>query len=203
MKKPHTFLYIGRALLAGLFIFEFLNWIGVLNFSLEFTWLGLMLTSGAVWLACELIVKSFSHDELPAKSQGLAFVGAAIPIYADALADINRWYGGIHYYDKYMHFLGGAAAAGLVIFVMYAYAKKKRPTFIVSNNWVAWISFLTTVALGVLYEFEEYLEDYFTGSHRSGGSWDSVGDLIFDTLGAVLVIGTVLIVWKLRKKKKK
>lgn len=201
--KRHTLFYIARALFAGLFIFELLNWIGILNFSLEFTWLGLMLTSGAVWLACELIVKSFSHDELPARTQGLTFIGAAIPIYADALADMNRWYGAIRHYDKYMHFLGGAAAAGLVMFVIYAYAKKKRPTFIVSNNWVAWISFFIAVSLGVLYEFEEYLEDYFTGSHRSGGSWDSVGDLIFDTLGGILVIGTVWIILRLRKKKKR
>lgn len=201
--KKHAFLYVGRALLGGLFIFEFLNWIGLLHFSLEFTWLGLMLTSGAIWLACELILKSFTHNELPAKSQGLAFVGAAIPTYADAIGDINRWYGAIPHYDKYLHFLGGAAAAGLVILIIYAYAKKKRPSFTVSQNWVAWISFLIAVALGVLYEFEEYLEDYFTGSHRSGGSWDSVGDLIYDTLGAILVIVTVWLVWKSRKKKKK
>jgi hypothetical protein len=201
MGKRHELLYLGRILFAGLFIFEFLNWVGLLHFSLEFTWLGLLLTSGAVWLACEMITKEFHHNELPPRSQGLAFMGAAIPIYADALGDINRWYGAISHYDKYLHFLGGAAAAGLVLLVIYTYAKRKKASFTISENWVAWISFLIATALGVLYEFEEYLEDYFTGSHRSGGGPDTAGDLLFDTFGAILVIVTVWLVWKAKKKK--
>lgn len=199
--KQHLLLYLGRALFAGLVIFEFLNWIKILNFSLEFTWLGLLLTSGAVWLGAELVTRRFSHEHLSLKAKGLTFIGAAIPIYADALADINRWYGGIQYYDKYMHFLGGAAAAGLVTLVVRAHAKRKKPSFIVSDGWAAWISFFISISLGVLYELEEYLEDFFTGSHRSGGGPDTAGDMLYDTLGAMIVVFVAWLVWKRNRKK--
>ncbi len=201
--KKHFLFYLARAFFAVLFVYEVLNWLGILHYSLEFTWLGLVLTSGLVWLACELVMKKFSHDEMPSSVQGLAFLGAAAPVYADALADMNRWYGSISHFDKYLHFLGGVAAAGLVILIVSTLAKRKKPEFTVSNNWVAWISFLIALALGVLYEFEEYLEDVFTGSSRSGGSADTASDLLFDAIGAALVVVTVWLVWKSKKTRKK
>lgn len=199
MKRSSLFL-IGRILIGGLFFFEVLNWLGVLHFHLEFTWLGLMLTSGFVWLICEIIMQRFSTEALPEKWRGYLLLGACVPVYLDALGDMNLWYGTVPYYDKYLHFFGGFSIAIMVAVLFSALAKQKKSSFQLSSGWIAYITFLTATGFGVLYEFEEYLEDVFTGSRRSGGGPDTAGDLLFDVLGALIV---TLVLWQVWKRKKK
>ena len=54
---------------AAWIIFELLNWIGVLNFTLDFTWLGLVVTAVFVWTALEIVSHTTvftTHTPVPA-----------------------------------------------------------------------------------------------------------------------------------------
>lgn len=86
--------------------------------------------------------------------------------------------------DKLMHLTGGLAIAWLAL-VFFAHRLDRLPSF---DRFLIVIS--VTALIGVLWEFAEYLGQFFpTISHYlSGGDLaDTLGDLTFDLFGAFLV----------------
>lgn len=178
-------LILARILFAGLVLFELLNYIGVLHFHIEFTWLGLMITALGVWGIAEVILWRVG-EHMPPNTKALALFATSLVVYIDALADINRWYD-LSHFDNLMHFIGGSSAC-ILLFVVFDALRKNAQAFRVSLRWASYITFVTAVSLGVLYEFEEYLEDVFTGSHRLGDGPDTANDLLMNTLGAAIFV---------------
>ncbi|MBU1102247.1 hypothetical protein KJ853_01140 [Patescibacteria group bacterium] len=189
---------ISRILLAGLLIFELLNEFEILNFTLNFTWLGLALTSIIAWSIIETasyFLKKYCGHPIA----GLAAIVAVAAIYLDAFGDILGFYGKYSWYDQAAHLLGSAAAGGLLLFIIYSFTQcgKIKLGFMVQGLF----ALSATALLGVTYELEEYLEDYFTGSHRLGDGPDTANDLLLDVAGALLAILISIIYLKLVKKK--
>jgi len=52
-----------------------------------------------------------------------------------------------------------------------------------------------------MYEIEEYLEDYFTGSHRLGDGLDTAEDLMFNIVGGLVVLSIIVIYLKIKEKR--
>ena len=177
--------YIPRLLIAGLIIFELLNEFGLLHYTLDFTWLGLAITSILAWTIIEL------SSYLLKKSCGLAMHGwammvAVAALYIDALGDILRLYGKLCWYDQIAHLAGGITVAVLIFNALWQLNKCQKIKF---NNWgIGFFTICAAALFGALYEIEEYLEDFFTGSHRLGDGPDTANDLMLNILGAIAII---------------
>ena len=184
-----------RAAVAGLISFELLNAAGILLFSLDFTWLGLSITAIFCWAVIE-IISGLLKKSYGAPLAGWTMLVAAGAVYMDALGDILHFYGRFGWYDQFAHFAGGAAVAILTFDVAWRLAQKhKMPLWFSSFSAIA-----ATALFGALYEIEEYLEDYFTGSHRLGDGPDTANDLMLDIIGAVVIIALISITFSSIKK---
>lgn len=181
--------WLARILFGGLVVFELLNRFKILHAELSFTWDGLLLTVGVVWLLVEglsFFLKRKTNQPL----FGWSKLAAALAVYVDAVGDIALGYAKYGWYDQAAHLIGGGAVGGL-IFVFLRLLVEKR---VIRIGGVALLIFSVGLAgfLGSIYEMEEYLEDYFTGSHRLGDGFDTANDMMLNTLGAVFVVSLAL-----------
>lgn len=180
-----------RWLFFALIIFELLNQAGILHFTLDFTWFGLAVTGIVIWF----IVETTSY--FLKKSCGYPLAGWVIlattgAVYLDALGDILRFYGRFGWYDQLAHFLGGAVAAALLFVVINSFNRCGKIKLGCIGQ--AIFSLFAVSFFGVLYELEEYFEDYFTGSHRLGDGPDTANDLFLNLLGALTVIVIITLI---------
>ena len=99
-------------------------------------------------------------------------------------------YEAIPYLDKIFHFLGGAIAGWVGVEL---YRSKKESL----GSWIYFLSVISfAVSIGVLWEYAEYLSsvyspDYFPSILKyfyGGGISDTLGDLVADTIGAILAV---------------
>ena len=200
-----------RLSFAVLLIFEFLNWIGVLHFEVKFTWLGLIITGGGVYGFLEFL-NYYLKKHHQAGIHWVAFLLGLIPVVFDAAGDMFYFYN-YWWYDISAHFLGSAAAAGII----FAFFKILRRTNFV--NWYLgtriFFAFTTAVALGVLFELEEFGEDLLTCYHRDlipflvdkllpcgtrfGDAADTGSDLFFDVLGGIFAVLAAWVIAKISK----
>jgi len=193
-----TFRLIARLFLGGLFLFESLNQFGILHFTLDFTWFGLMITLMVAWLVIEAVsvyIKKACGYFLPAYCMLLVTAG----IYLDALGDISGFYGQFGWYDQLAHFIGGAAAAGVLFSIIWCLNSRCK---IKMGLWGLGFYSLTLASFfGVLYELEEYFEDLFRETNRLGDGPDTVNDLFLNIIGALVVIIIIIISIYIRAKK--
>jgi hypothetical protein len=171
-------------MLGGLILFEIFNYFEIFKFSLDFTWFGLIITGLVVWIGLE--ISNYFLEKRGCKFYTGIWAVAAIPLYFDALGDINRFYSRFNWYDLVGHFLGGLAA-GIIIFSIVKsqniYHASKA-----SNLLTSFTTFTSVVTLGVFYEIEEFTENYFNLTNRLGNANDTVTDLMMDGLGAIVAI---------------
>lgn len=170
-----SWLILIRVGFLGLLIFEFLNLFKILNFSLDFTWLGLIGTAITVWVIFEII--NYYYKPLPWYILGIIFLGLVL----DASSDIFHIYSRFNSWDRFIHFIYGILGA----IIIHQLFEKLTP------NWLKRFFTITTVVfLGFLYEYWEMLVDkfYFQYQKALGDGVDTVDDLFFNALGAVLFI---------------
>ncbi len=176
-------------------IFELLNWQGVLNFTLDFSWLGLVLTAGFVWVSLEIIswrLKKVSGKPLP----WFAFFLSLLSVSFDAFGDTHHLYSRFFWYDQVAHVIGGAMA-GLVTFV-FVWRLVEAGRINLGRKLSGFFAVCISSFLGVLYEIEEYLEDVLTGSQRAGNSFDTSNDLLWNTVGALVIVAIAVLLIKKR-----
>ncbi len=161
--------------------------LGIVALKPTFTILGLVLTATAVWAGFE-----YQAWILNRKYQAVIPLWAILPavfmIYLDALGDMLHFYQNITWYDVLAHGLGGVTAAAYMwSWFWQAYHDRVTPHLL----W--WLTVSSTIAVGAMYEIEEYLEDIITGSHRLGDGFDTANDLLMNTIGAVVIVSSVYV----------
>lgn len=185
-KSRHTiFRNIIRVCFAGLFIFELANFVGLLHFQLAFTWFGLLLTQLVVLSAVEgsnYLLEKRWETYLHWSVWPLIFVS----LFIDAFGDIGNYYDTIWWYDVVAHAIGGFTTTLVVMNIIIAFEKARHFQLPAALRYT--LAYALALTLGTYYEIEEYLEDVFTGSHRSGLGTDTVNDLLMNTIGASLVL---------------
>jgi len=177
-------------------VFELLNWAEILHFTLDFTWLGLVLTSGFVWGVLEIVsarLKKSTGKPLP----WFVFLLALVAVSFDAMGDVAHWYSTYEWYDQVGHVLGGSMAALVAFFVFWHL--KEAGNISIGKKLAGFMALTTSAFLGVLYELEEYLEDVFTGGNRLGSGVDTANDMMWNTVGGLVVV--ILLVVFIRKKR--
>lgn len=193
-------LNLSRFLFFILLVFEYLNHIKIFHFNLEFTWIGLIITGSAIWIILESVFfwmrRKYNYTDY-----GYLLFIAAIGIYIDALGDIMFFYNQYVWYDKTAHFIGGAAA-GIIIFWIIKILDDCREIRLGTPGALLF-SWVTAGFLSASYEIEEYLEDYYTGSHRLGDGFDTANDLMLSILGALAIIIVISVYLRYKRKEMK
>jgi hypothetical protein len=174
---------------------EALSWAKVLPLTLEFTWFGLILTASFAWGAIEFI--SWRLRKIGAQSLwGGTLLLALLSQCTDAGGDIFRLYGTYGWYDQVAHIIGGAAVA-LIVFNLFT-SLHVAQRISLGPKLRGWIAVMGSMAIGSLYEIEEYSEDVIRHSHRLGDAFDTANDMLCNTIGAILLV--LVIVWVRRRK---
>ncbi|MFH0857078.1 MAG: hypothetical protein V1860_04225 [bacterium] len=124
---------------------------------------------------------------------------AAFGIYIDSFGDIFFLYSRYTWYDQAAHFLGGVSA-GIIIFKIIKALNDCRKISL-SYFSMAFFSLMSAGFAGMTYEIEEYLEDFYTGSHRLGNGFDTANDMMLCILGALTIIIIMSIYLKYKRRK--
>lgn len=188
-------LKIARFAFGTWLLVEVFSWAKILPLTLEFTWFGLILTASVAWGAVELI--SWRLRKVGAQSLwGGTLLIVLISQCTDAGGDIFRLYGMYSWYDQVAHVVGGAAVALIFFNLLTSLHVAQRISL--GQKLRGWIAVMGSMAIGSLYEIEEYSEDIIRNAHRLGDAFDTANDLLMNTVGAILCI--FIIVWVRRKR---
>ncbi|MBU0963868.1 hypothetical protein KKC06_02410, partial [Patescibacteria group bacterium] len=77
-------------------------------------------------------------------------------------------------------------AALLMFFVLWRLNQAGRIK--IGKKLLGFMAITGSAFFGVLYELEEYLEDVFTGGNRLGSGVDTANDMMWNTIGALIVV---------------
>jgi len=97
-------------------------------------------------------------------------------------------------YDTFTHFISSfliAFLAFVIIYILHVY----WDGLIMDKYAMAFVVIITTVAMGVIWEFNEWITDIIFGTHEQWGYNDTIKDLFIDTIAGVLMasIGVTMI----------
>ncbi len=166
-----------RVLFAFLIIFELLNWLEILHFPLDFSWLNLAVTALSVFL----FVSFFNP---PMHIWAAVFGGVLL----DAFSDIFHLYSAFPFWDRLVHFGGGFISAVLIFYLVRRVEEKAGVMF---PQFFVFIAVVSAVSLvGTLYEYWEFAIDENLGGavKMLGDGADTVDDMILNILGAMIFI---------------
>ncbi len=171
---------VAYVVLGGLVLFDMLNFFQVLPYKVEFTLFGRIVSTGGAFLAlavADALFKKHLGHALP----GIAWVSFSLIIIGDFLGDVFHFYGSWDRYDQVMHFLSGPflVAPLIALFIMIKNVKQWR----VPDEVLYLLALGINVIIAVLYEVEEYLEDFFTLSQRLGDGPDTANDMMVNLIG--------------------
>ncbi len=193
-----------RMFFGALLIFEFLNLMGVLTFTLDFTWRGLFITALITFLILEAIAYKY-YREKKYMLHWMVWVVLAISLSLDASADIFHLYGRYQWWDKAVHCFNSAAICFGIFIVVGAFWIDTFNFRLLTRRQQLRLSLLLagtiTMTLSALYEIEEYTEDILYHTNRLGPGTDTADDLLFNALGAAAMIIVLWITMSYTRKK--
>lgn len=180
-----------RLFFAGLIIFELLNYLKILQFSLEYTWLGLVVTAVVSLIILEVTARYYRRKK-GHRPHWLVWLIAAAGLSLDAAGDFFHLYGKYDWWDRFVHLFNSAVVCFALFIVFNAFwigqfkfsllfkeGKMKLSLFLAAAS---------TLSLSALYEIEEYTEDIIFHTKRLGPGADTADDLFFNFTGALLVV---------------
>ena len=194
MKNSEMKTLFGFRLLMWLLIaFEFLNWVNVLHFTLDFSWHWLLITDLLIWIITEIVIKNKKGINL-----NLVLPIIALSTYLDVSGDMFHLYSKVHNYDKFLHFWISA----LIAYVIYETLKDK----LYKEHYNKALSSIIIISIAslfwMLYEIEEYLEDLLINKKilRMWDSFDTGLDLLMDLLGGIFIVMILLVLHRKKRK---
>lgn len=194
-----------RALFACLIIFEILNFFKILNFTLEFTWIGLIITA----IACIVLLEMTGHKYKQKKKYSLhwsIWLIVLAGLCLDLFGDIFHFYGKYNWWDQITHMFISAVTCFTLFTIISAFWIDKFKFSLLFKKGRLTLSLLlaatVTMSLSVIYEIEEYLEDILFDTNRLGPGTDTVNDLVFNLLGVLTVVFFVIVYYRMTKKRK-
>jgi hypothetical protein len=194
-----------RLLFGGLIIFEILNFLKILQFNTQFTWLGLVITS--IFTLAVLEITAYKYKQ----KKGFylhwsIWIIMTIALGLDAAGDFFHLYGNITWWDQVVHYFNCAIIAFTLFAVINAFwIDKFKFSLLLKEGRLKLALFLaatSTVSLGAIYEVEEYLEDFFFHTNRLGPGVDTANDLTMNILGTLTTVTIVVIYYLVTHKRK-
>lgn len=107
---------------------------------------------------------------------------------------VTRAYFILPHYDTIAHFTSGALVASMAFIVIYV-LDKYWYGLTMDPYVMAFFVVITAMAMGVVWEFSELASDLYLGTWSQRGNQDTMGDLLMDTLAAIVVavVGVLLV----------
>lgn len=194
-----------RLLFGGLIIFEILNFLKILQFNTQFTWLGLVITA----IFCLALLEITASRYKQKKGHYLhwsVWIIVTIALSLDAFGDFFYLYGNIIWWDRVVHYSVSAIISFTLFVVINAFWIDKFEFCLLFKQGrlklALFLSAASTVSLGALYEVEEYLEDVFFHTNRLGSGTDTANDLTMNILGALTAAAVIHIYCSIAHKRK-
>ncbi|MFH0820009.1 MAG: hypothetical protein V1892_03180 [bacterium] len=180
-----------RLLFSGLVILELFNYLRIFQFSVEYTWLGLLVTSTVSWILLESTAYQYQKKERH-RLHWLFWLIILAALSLDAAGDFFHFYGKFDWWDQFAHlFISAVVCFTLFVVISAFWIDKFQFSLLFRGGRLKLSLFLaatSTISLSALYEIEEYLEDIIFKTHRLGPGTDTANDLLFNLLGVLLVV---------------
>ena len=194
-----------RVFFAGLFIFELLNFLKILQFNLEYTWLGLVITSLVSFFILEIAANKYKKIKGRQLHWSMWLIVVA-GLSLDAAGDFFHLYGQYSWWDQFVHIFVSAVVCFTLFIVINAFwIDKFKFSLLFSAGRLKLSLFLaatTTLSLSALYEIEEYAEDVLFQTNRLGPGADTANDLFFNFSGVLLAVFFVTVYYFVTHKRK-
>jgi len=117
------------------------------------------------------------------------------------LGSLNDYYEKFHWWDKVLHFKSGFLLGILGFSVIYILNYNKVKKINLSPGFISFFSVCFSLSISVVWEIYEYVMDtYFGYTMQAGGLKDTMGDLVVNGVGAIIV-ATIAYIW-MRKERK-
>lgn len=204
-KRELAAVNFARLLFSGLIIFELLNYLKILRFSLEYTWLGLLITALALFALLEFVAfkyKQIKGDYLHWSIWLIVVAGLSL----DAAGDFFHFYGKYEWWDQVVHFSVSAVACFTLFTVISAFwIDKFKFSLLLKTGRLELSLFLaatSAMSLSALYEIEEYTEDLIFHTNRLGPGTDTANDLLCNFLGILTTVIFISIYYFITHKRK-
>ncbi len=161
----------------------------MLSYRVDYTWFGRLFSTIAIFSILQLLDWLFRRKlDTPLPLAVWALTG--ILLLFDFIGDIFSFYTRWMWYDQVAHFISGPLVVASLLITLEAVRSQAR------WNTPRLVTYGLTIGIStifaVLYEIEEYLEDYFFGTHRLGDGPDTVNDLMLNLLGGCVLIAFVI-----------
>ena len=206
-KERDTLIVINfaRLLFAGLIIFEILNFLKILQFNTQFTWLGLVITSIFILALLEITAYKYRQKKGHYLHWSIWII-VTTALSLDAAGDFFHLYHKLCWWDQTVHYSVSAIMAFTLFAVINAFwIDKFKYSLLLKEGRLKLALFLataSTVSMGALYEVEEYLEDIFFHTNRLGPGTDTANDLSLNILGAITTVIIVSVYYAITRKRK-
>lgn len=101
---------------------------------------------------------------------------------------------GIPNYDTLTHFISSFLVAFLAFVIIYI-LDEHWDGLMMDKYAMAFVVIIATIAMGVVWEFNEWITDIIFGTHEQWGYSDTLKDLFIDTLAGIVmaIIGVTMI----------
>ena len=202
--KP-IMLNIIRVLFVGLIVFEILNFLKILNFTLEFTWLGLIITAITSLVLLEIVAHKYRQKKKHRLHWSVWLIILA-SLCLDVFGDIFHFYGQYDWWDQVVHTFISAVTCFTLFTIISAFWIDKFRFSLLFKKGKLTLSLLlaatSTMTLTALYEIEEYIEDTLFDTNRLGPGTDTVNDLVCNLFGVLIVVVFVVVYYRITKKRK-
>ena len=204
-KEKLIIINFARLLFVGLIIFELLNYLKILQFSLEYTWLGLIITSTVSLILLEITAYKYKQIKGHYLHWSIWLIVAA-SLSLDAFGDFFHYYGRYSWWDQAVHlFASGVICFTLFIVISAFWIDKFKYSLLFKTGRLKLSLFLaatSTMTLSAIYEVEEYVEDVLFNTNRLGPGPDSANDLLFNLLGVLTAVAIVTIYYLVTHKRR-
>ncbi len=194
-----------RLLFVSLIIFELLNYLKILQFSLEYTWLGLVITSIVSLTLLEITAYKYKQKKGYYLHWSIWLILVA-SLGLDAFGDFFHFYGKYDWWDQFVHLFVNAVVCFTLFIVISAFWIDKFKFSLLLKTGRLKLSLLlaaaSTISLTALYEIEEYLEDIIFHTNRLGPGTDTANDLFFNLVGVLIAVVFVIVYYLITHKRK-
>ena len=109
-----------------------------------------------------------------------------LALFVHVLGSFSGFYDNLPGWDHLTHAMSASLIAALG-FILVVSIDKYAESIYLPQAFLALLIVMLTMAVGVIWELMEYMIDMLTGSHLQYSLDDTMMDLVFDTIGGLLV----------------
>lgn len=204
-KEQLLLIGFARLFFIGLLVFEILNFLKILEFNTQFTWLGLVITGVFTFVLLEIV--AYRYKALKGHYLHWSiWIIATIALWMDASGDFFHLYGKFVWWDQAVHFSVSAILAFTLFAMINAFwIDRFKYSLLFTEGRLKLALFLaaaSSISLGAIYEVEEYTEDLLFHTNRLGPGTDTANDLSMNILGVLTTVTIISAYYLITHKRK-